>query len=115
MQKSKKVAISILAQDAPFELIGRFGFRTGKQYDKLANSKSIVGSNGIPVVIEHAVAYLECDILQEIDCNTHTLFVLEMQDAKILEEKEPMTYAYYHRVLKGLTPAKASTYQEREK
>lgn len=111
MKKAKKVNISVLAQDTDFLLIGKFGFRTGKDYNKLEDTMYITGENGIPIITESTVSYIECDIIQEIDCGTHILFVLEAKDANVLSSKPSLTYEYYHKVLKGKTPPKASTYQ----
>jgi len=108
--KAKKINISILSQEADMILIGKFGFRTGKEFNKLENTESIIGTNGIPAVTEKAVGYMEANIINEIDCNTHYLFILEIQEAEILNEKQPLSYSYYHNVIKGKTPPKASTY-----
>ena len=101
MQKSKKVNIAVLAQDTEFLLIGKFGFRTGRDYNKLEDTMYITGENGIPIITESAVSYIECNILQEIDCSSHILFVLEAQEASVLNNKPALTYDYYHKVLKG--------------
>ena len=112
IHKAKKANISVLSQNAPFELIGRFGFRNGREYNKLKNSEYKIGKNQMPIITEHAVSYIECDVLEEIDCNTHTIFILEMKEGEKLIEEPAMTYEYYHTVLKGFTPKKASTYNE---
>ncbi len=113
VSKSKKINISILSQEADMMLIGKFGFRTGRDFDKLKDTKYILGTNQIPVVTEKSVGYIEANVINEIDCNTHILFVLEMNEADILDnEKIPMTYSYYHEVVKGKTPPKASTYMK---
>ena len=70
-----------------------------------------MGTNKIPVITENTSAYLECSVLESIDVGTHTLFILEVDDAEILEENSVLTYDYYHNVIKGKTPPKASTYQ----
>ena len=53
---------------------------------------------------------LGCKVVQTLDVGTHTLFVGEVVDAEVLSDDAPMTYTYYHTVLKGKTPAKASSY-----
>ena len=35
-----------------------------------------------------------------------------VKEAVVLSEKEPMTYAYFHKVKKGAAPKNAPTYQE---
>lgn len=111
IQKSKKANISVLLQTTPFEFIGKFGFRTGREFNKLDGTNYKMGTNKIPVFTENTSAYLECSVLESIDVGTHTLFILEVDDAEILEENSVLTYDYYHNVIKGKTPPKASTYQ----
>lgn len=111
VEKSKKINISILSQEADMMLIGKFGFRTGGEFDKLKDSKYIMGKNEIPIISQKVVGYMEANVIDVIDCSTHNLFVLELQEAEILNEDVlPMTYSYYHNVVKGKTPPKASTY-----
>lgn len=110
-QKSRKMNISVLSQEADMLLIGKFGFRSGRDINKLEETQYILGKNEIPIITEKAVSYIECNIIQVIDCGTHNIFILEMQEGEKLQEKEPMTYQYYHTVIKGKTPPKASSYQ----
>ena len=39
-----------------------------------------------------------------------TIFVGEMTDGDIRNEDIPMTYSYYHKVIKGTSPKNAPTY-----
>lgn len=111
VEESKKINISILSKEADMLLIGKFGFRTGKDFDKLQDTNHIIGKNGVPIVSQSTVGYIEANVIDKIDCNTHELFILEAEEAEILnEEAEPMTYSYYHNVIKGKTPPKASVY-----
>lgn len=112
-EKSKKLNISILSQEADMLLIGKFGFRTGREYDKLQDTEYIIGKNQIPVITQKVSGYIETRVLEKIDCNTHYLFILEAEEAEILDENTlPMSYRYYHEVIKGKTPPKASTYMK---
>ena len=109
MSKSKKVNISVLSQDADMLLIGKFGFRSS---NKLQDTEYIMGANGIPIVTQNVTSYIEAEIINEIDCGTHTVFVLEAKEAKVLNDKKALTYEYYHNVIKGKTPKKASSFSE---
>ena len=110
MKKSKKVNISVLSQDADMILIGKFGFRSSKDFNKLEGTENILGNNGIPVVTQAVSSYIEAEIIGEVDCKTHTVFILEAKEAKILNDKQVLTYDYYHNVIKGKTPPKASSF-----
>ena len=110
MKKSKKVNISVLSQDADMILIGKFGFRSSKDFNKLEGTENILGNNGIPVVTQAVSSYIEAEIIGEVDCKTHTVFILEAKEAKVLNDKQVLTYDYYHNVIKGKTPPKASSF-----
>ena len=97
------------------ELIGRFGFSSGREGDKFSGVKYKLAENGCPVLLEHVVGYLAGEVVKEVDLGTHTLFVGEVGEAEVLGGGEPMTYAYYHRVKRGTTPKAAPTFQRPEK
>ena len=112
IQKSGKFTAVVLAQDAGMELIGRFGFRSSSDLDKFEGWKTAVGKNGVPYVAEQVVAQFECRVIGELDAGTHIIFLADLLEGELLEDGEPMTYAYYHQVKKGRTPPKASSYVE---
>lgn len=103
-------SVSVLEEDTPMTFIGRFGFRCGRDFDKLENLDIREGTTGCPIVLDHAVAFLECRIRSRFDCGSHVLFLGEAEDAGILSEAPPMTYAYYHTVKKGKSPDRAPTF-----
>lgn len=109
---SKKFSVSMLDQAAPMELIGKFGFKSGREIDKFSGTKYKLGSTGAPVVLDNALAYLEAEVINQIDVATHTIFIGKVVEAEILNEAEPMTYAYYHAVKGGRSSQNAPTYQK---
>ncbi|KAF5417998.1 MAG: Ferric-chelate reductase (NAD(P)H) [Candidatus Methanogaster sp.] len=110
IRKSRVFAASVLGTDTPMEMIGRFGFRSGRDIDKFERVRYRTGTTGAPILLDHALAYIEVEVAQEVDACTHTLFIGEVVDADILKEGEPMTYDYYHQVKGGTTPDKATVY-----
>jgi len=112
---SKVFTASILSQATPLSFIGRFGWKSGRDTDKLEGINYRMGETQAPVVIDNAVAYLEARVIQEVDVGTHTIFIGDLVGADVLREDEPMTYAYYHQVKRGTTPKTAPTYIEKKK
>ncbi|HAR97703.1 MAG TPA: High molecular weight rubredoxin [Syntrophus sp. (in: bacteria)] len=110
IRESRCFSVSILAQDAPMTLIGLFGFKSGRDVDKFETTRYKTGVTGAPIVLDHAVAYIEAEVFQEMDCGTHTIFLGNIVDCDILADGVPMTYAYYHEVKKGKAPKTAPTY-----
>ena len=115
IRESKVMAVSVISQDAPLSFIGHFGFKSGKDIDKLGSINYKAGETQAPVVTDNALAYLEARVIQEVDVGTHTIFIGELVGADVIKEGEPMTYAYYHQVKRGTTPKTAPSYVEERK
>jgi len=115
IKESKVLAASVISQDTPLSFIGHFGFKSGKNIDKLEGINYKIGETQAPVVTDNTLAYLEARVIQEIDVGTHTIFIGELVEADIIKEGEPMTYAYYHQVKRGTTPKAAPSYIEEKK
>jgi len=112
---SKVFAASVISQDAPLSFIGHFGFKSGREIDKLKDVNYKLGETRAPLVLDHTLAYLEAKVIREIDVGSHTIFIGELVGADVLKEGEPMTYAYYHQVKRGTTPRTAPSYIEERK
>ena len=112
--ESRIFSVSILSEETPLPFIGRFGFRSGREFDKLEGIQSKTGTTGAPLVTENAVACLEAKVLNEVDAGTHTIFIGELVNAEILNDKAPMTYDYYQKVKRGTTPKTAPSYIEKK-
>ena len=108
--KSKKFAAMPLCQKTPMIFIGNFGFRTGKTFDKFAKVSFEKGLLGCPIVKENTLSYMEAQVVQMVDVGTHTLFIGKVKDAGVCchAEDKPLTYEYYHHVIKGKTPKGAT-------
>jgi ferric-chelate reductase [NAD(P)H] len=110
ISKSRVFGASVLDTSTPMTFIGLFGFKSGRDVDKLSQVEYISGSTGAPLVTEHALSVLEARVIDETDVGTHTLFVADVVAADVLRPGEPLTYAYYHSHLKGKSPKAAPTY-----
>jgi len=116
IQKSGAFSVSILNKDATSDIIARFGYKSGKGFDKLAGMNLKYGDTGVPVVLNESIAFIECKVVQTVDVGTHLIFIGELVNAEILDEnKEPLTYQYYRQVKKAFAPKNAPTYIDRSK
>jgi len=115
IKESRVFAVSVLCQDTPLSFIGHFGFKSGRDINKLEGISYRLGQTKAPVVIDNAVSYLEARVIKEMDIGTHTIFVGEIIDGDVLNEKPCMTYDYYHQVKRGTTPKAAPSYVEEKK
>jgi len=110
IRSGKVFTVSILSRDTPLNFIGRFGFKSGREFDKFDGINYRIGETGAPIVLDNALAYLEAKVIGEFDVGTHTDFWGELVNAEVLQEGEPMTYAYYHLVKRGTTPKTAPSF-----
>lgn len=110
IEDSKRFAVSILHEQSDPSIIGTFGFSSGKDTNKF--EKVDYDVKGMMPVVKNAAAYIVCEVEKTLETNTHTVFLGKVTDADVLENKPPMTYAYYHNVVKGKTAKNAPTYIE---
>lgn len=112
--RMEKFALSILSEKSDPAIIGSFGFRSAAEpsVEKFENVGQKIVSY-LPAVADSC----GCIILQlkkTFDCGTHTIFWGEVVNAERFSKEPPMTYSYYHKVIKGKSPKNAPTYQEEQ-
>lgn len=110
IEKSGLFGFTVLSVDSDPEIIGKFGFFSSRNTDKFSDFEYEL-KDGIPVLTD-GCAFAVCRVIDKIETATHTVFLGEVIDADTLKQSEPMTYSYYHKVLKGRSPEKAPTYVE---
>jgi flavin reductase (DIM6/NTAB) family NADH-FMN oxidoreductase RutF/rubredoxin len=108
---SGEFGLSVLEETTPMELIGLFGFQSGRDVDKISRCEHRKGITGCPLVTDHVLAVIEARVRQRCDVHTHTIFVGEVVSAEILRSGKPMTYSYYQQVKRGRASKNAPTYQ----
>lgn len=112
IEKSGVFGVSILSKEAPLKLIGHFGFKSGREIDKFEDISYIIGKTGVPLLKNYTVASLEAKVINTVNTVTHTIFIGKLVSAEIIDNKEPMTYGYYHEIKGGRSPKAAPTYIE---
>ncbi len=111
INKSKSFSISVLEKDTDPGLIGTFGYKSGRDGNKFEDAIFKTGNNGVPVVTKNTIATFECDVVDQFDVGTHTLFIGKVTNAEVLKkDADPLTYAWYKKEMKGVAPKNAPTY-----
>lgn len=110
IQKTKCFSISVLSEKTDPAIIGTFGFQSSRDTDKFA-AAAYEMQNGLPV-LQDICAWFTVEVTQQMDAGTHTIFLGTVTDCAVRSNETPMTYAYYHAVLKGKSPKAAPTYIE---
>jgi flavin reductase (DIM6/NTAB) family NADH-FMN oxidoreductase RutF/rubredoxin len=116
IQKYGAFAVSVLSIDASPEIFGTFGYKSGRDFDKMAGKNIRYGNTGVPIVLDECISFIECKVVQTVDVGTHLLFIGELVNSEILDDtKEPLTYLYYRKIRKGVVPKNAPTYLDKSK
>lgn len=110
IRENKRFSLSIIAEDTDPAIIGKFGFFSGRDTDKYADFGYDVVSY-VPCVKGNFAGRLILEAENFIDCGTHVLVLARLTDT-VEGSGTPMTYEYYHRVIKGKAPKNAPTYRE---
>ena len=111
IRKSGAFSISVLEKYESMSTIGLFGYKSSSDTDKFENIKYITGETGSPIVTENCIAWFECKVEQVVELDTHVIFIGRLVNSDLLDKSgEPLTYAYYHEVKKGVAPKNAPTY-----
>ena len=111
IQKTGKMNVNCLSVEAPFEVFRTFGFVSGRDTDKFADCAPPRSENGLVYLPRHINAYLSLEVERYIDFDTHGMFVCAVTEAKVISDKETMTYTYYQKNVKPKPqPAKKKGY-----
>ncbi len=96
IEASGVFAVSILGGDH-IRMVRRFGYRSGRDFDKFKNVPVRIGRTGCPV-LEESLGYLECSLVKDrkLDAGTHSVFVGDVVGGALFKNEEPLTYARYH-------------------
>lgn len=96
IQRTKEFNVSIISEDATFDLFMHFGFHTGKEEDKFANYTNATRSdNGLYYITQGVNSYISAKVVGETDMGTHTVFSAVVTGCEILNEIPSTTYNYY--------------------
>ena len=110
ISETGKCCVGILSQKADMPFIGNFGFKSGREIDKYASIPHRLTPSGCPLPDSNILAYMDLEICDTLDVDTHTVFIGKVTDCGITGEGTPMTYSYYREVLGGKTPPTAPSY-----
>ncbi|MBS6580961.1 MAG: flavin reductase [Clostridiales bacterium] len=96
IKRTGAFTVSVISQNASFDLFKQFGFQTGREVDKIADFSSCTrGANGIYYITEGTNAYISVKVTKSEDLGSHTMFIGEITDMEVLSEVPSVTYEYY--------------------
>ena len=96
IKMSGKMNVNCLTVEAPFKVFETFGFVSGRNVDKFADCTPLRSDNGLVVLPRYINSFMSLKVEQYIDLDTHGMFICSVSEARVLSDKETMTYTYYH-------------------
>jgi len=100
IKQTGKMNINCLSTDAPFAVFEKFGFVSGRNTDKFEGCTPLRSDNGLIFLPRHINSFLSLEVEQYIDLDTHGMFICKVTEARVISDKETMTYTYYQENVK---------------
>ena len=100
IKQTGKMNINCLTVDAPFSVFEKFGFQSGRNVDKFADCTPLRSDNGLAFLPRYINSFMSLAVEQYVDLGTHGMFICSVTEARVLSDRETMTYTYYHQHVK---------------
>ena len=101
VKRTRRFGLSVIAERTDRSIIPIFGFQCSRDCDKYA-AYGYDSLRGVPLVKGCFAGRLVCEVLHTVDCGTHEVVFARLLDTLPGEpDAHPMTYEYYHKVVKG--------------
>ena len=92
--------VNCLSVEAPFSVFENFGFRSGRNAEKLAGWEALRSDNGLIFLSKYINSFMSLKVEDYVDLDTHGMFICSVTEARVISDKETMTYTYYQNNVK---------------
>ena len=96
IRETGKMNINCLTTETPFEIFERFGFSSGRDVDKFESFEPTRSQNGLAVLPRFINSFISLEVEQYVNLDTHGMFICSVSEARVISDKETMTYNYYY-------------------
>ena len=100
IKQTGKMNVNCLSVEAPFKVFEAFGFRSGRNVDKFADCTPLRSDNGLVFLPRYINSFMSLKVESYVDLDTHGMFICSVTEARVLSDKETMTYTYYQNNVK---------------
>ena len=92
--------VNCLSIDAPFRVFEHFGFQSGRNVDKFEGITTAKSDNGLVILPEYINAVMSLKVEDYVDLGSHGMFICSITEARVMSDRETMTYTYYQNNVK---------------
>ncbi len=100
IKQTGKMNINCLTVDAPFAVFEKFGFVSGRNVDKFAECEPLRSDNGLVFLPRYINSFMSLKVEQYVDLDTHGMFICSVTEARVISDRETMSYTYYYENVK---------------
>ena len=100
IKQSGIMNVNCLSVEAPFSVFENFGFQSGRNTDKFKDGTPLRSDNGLVFLQKYINAFMSLKVEQYVDLDTHGMFICTVTEARVISDKETMTYTYYQNNVK---------------
>ena len=100
IQQTGVMNVNCLSVEAPFKVFENFGFQSGRNVDKFADCEPLRSDNGLIFLPKYINSFMSLKVEDYIDIDTHGMFICSVTEARVVSDKETMTYTYYQNNVK---------------
>lgn len=100
IKQTGKMNVNTLTVDAPFQVFEKFGFQSGRNVDKFEGCEPLRSDNGLIFLPRNINSFMSLKVEKYVDMETHGMFICSVTEARVISDRETMTYAYYHASVK---------------
>ena len=100
IRQTGKMNVNCLDVSAPFALFQNYGFQSGRTVDKMAGVEELRSDNGLRFLPRHINSFMSLEVEDYVDLDTHGMFICTISEARVMSDKETMSYTYYQNNVK---------------
>ena len=100
IQQTGVMNVNCLSVEAPFKVFEAFGFKSGRTVNKFEDCNVLRSDNGLVFLPKYINSFMSLKVEDYVDLDTHGMFICSVTEARVLSDKETMTYTYYQNNVK---------------
>ena len=100
IRQTGKMNLNCLDVSAPFAVFENFGFQSGRTADKFVGVDELRSDNGLRFLPRYINSFMSLQVENYVDLDTHGMFICSVTEARVISDKETMTYTYYQKQVK---------------
>ena len=100
IRQTGQLNVNCLSVDAPFKVFERFGFQSGRAVNKFTSCQPNRSDNGLVFLPRYINSFMSLKVEDYVDLDTHGMFICSVTEARVMNDRETMTYTYYQENVK---------------